>query len=391
MKKLLLGTTMLMGAVVLAGAAHADGAKATTTKTGGLSVGVGGFMDFQAGFASQDSAFETGAFSRQSRFQTDTEIHITVEGQADNGLKYGAVIELNADSSADGDADATSGNGSTGNADKSYLFLESSAGRLELGTNSPVTSTMQVSAASIAHGTGGIDGDFYDFVNIPAPFVTTQELPAAEASEGGHREDANKVSYYSPVFSGLQLGVSFTPDEGDTGTVAGSTGKLNGDNENVFDVGLSYSGNFSGVGVNSALVGEFGSSEAAATEDTSAWGLGLALDYMGFSVAGSYTDWSDSGLATGSTADTQHSWTAGAAYATGPFGVSVTYLDSTGSAGGVGSTDLDFKNLVVGADYTLAPGLVPYVEVSFFDTDDNVAGTADNNGNVVLVGAELTF
>lgn len=381
MKKLLLGTTMLMGAVVLAGAAHADGMKASSA-TGGLSVGVGGFMDFQAGFADQDSAFTAvGAGSRESRFQTDTEVHVTVEGQSDNGLKYGAVIELNADPSADGDADG-------GNADKTYLFLESSAGRVELGANAPVTTTMQVSAASVARATGGIDGDFYDFITLGAPFITTQELPAAEAGEGATREDSNKISYYSPVFSGLQLGVSYSPDEGDSGTVAGSTGKLNGDNENVFDLGLSYSGDLGGVGLNTALVGEFGENEVAGVEDTAAWGFGLALDYMGFSAAASYTDWADSGLATGALVDDQSAWTLGAAYETGPFGVSVTYLDSEGSNS---VTAQEFQNLVIGADYTLAPGLVPYVEVSFFDTDDNVVGTADNDGSVALVGAELTF
>jgi outer membrane protein OmpU len=248
---------------------------------------------------------------------------------------------------------------------------------------------MQVSAATIARATGGVDGDWYDFVNLTGGnFITTQELPAAEAAEGGVREDANKISYYTPVFSGFQLGVSYTPDEGDSGTIAGATGKNNGDNENVFDLGLSYSKDFNGLGVSSALVGEFGESETAGVEDTAAWSFGLALDYQGFSVAGSYTDWADSGLATGSTEDNQNAWTLGAAYETGPFGVSVTYLDSEGS-NGVASNDL--QNLVVGADYTLAPGLVPYVEVSFFDTDDNTAGTADNDGSVVLVGAELTF
>lgn len=385
MKKILLATSMLVGAVSFAGAANAGGmaaAPAAAPAASGLSVNVGGFIDFQAGFADQDSAYEVGANSRDAKFQNDTEIHFSVEGLADNGLKYGAVIELNADVSADADADG-------GNADKTYLFLESDAGRVEMGANSPVTTTMGVSAATIARATGGVDGDFYDFINLTGGnFITTQELPAAEAAEGGVREDANKISYYSPVFSGFQLGVSYTPDEGDSGTVAGATGSLNGDAENVFDLGLSYAGDFDGFGVSAAAIGEFGESEAAGIEDTAAWSFGLALDYMGFSVAGSYTDWADSGLATGSTEDSQSSWTLGAAYETGPFGVSVTYLDSEGS-NGVASQE--FQNLVVGADYTLAPGLVPYVEVSFFDTDDNVAGTADNDGSVILVGTELSF
>lgn len=370
MKTLLLGTTALMGAAVLATSAHAA-----------PSVSVGGFIDFQSGLSDQDSAFETGANSREWKFQNDTEVHVSVDGKADNGLKYGAVIELNADVSNDGDSDGT-------NADKTYIYLESSAGRVELGATAPVTTNQQVSAASIARATGGIDGDWYDFVNLSGGnFIITQELPAAHAAEGGTREDANKIAYYSPIFSGLQLGVSFAPDEGDSGTIAAATGENNGDVENSFGVGLTYSGQVSNINLDASLVGEFGESEVAGVEDTAAWGIGLALGFQNFSVAGSWTDWQDSGLAVGSAEDDQNTWTLGAAYETGPFGISLTYLES--QAGG--ATEQEFNNLSVGADYQLAPGLTPYVEVSFFDTDDNNAATADNDGSVVLVGAELNF
>jgi hypothetical protein len=401
MKKFLFGTTALISAATLSSAAFAGGmdtssaaggkmaSKSSSVAAGGLGVSVGGFIDFQAGFGDQDSAFETGVNSREAKFQNDTEIHISVDGKADNGLKYGAVIELNADVSGDGDADG-------GNADKTYIYLESTAGRVELGSTSTVTSNQQVSAASIARATGGIDGDWYDFANIGAAFIRTQELPAAESGEGSTREDSNKIAYYSPVFSGLQFGLSFAPDEGDSGTIAGATGEcttlagttcLVGDVENSWGVGLTYATQYENVDVNASIVGEFGSAEAAGVEDTSAWGIGLALGFQGFSIAGSWTDWADSGLATGTANDNQESWTLGAAYETGPFGVSVTYLES--EAGG--ATEQEFNNLVLGADYQLAPGLVPYVEVSFFDTDDNNVATTDNDGSVVLVGAELSF
>ena len=49
----------------------------------------------------------------------------------------------------------------------------------------------------------------------------------------------------------------------------------------------------------------------------------------------------------------------------------------------------------IGADYKLAPGLVPYVEVSFFEADDNVTDVAgaseDNEGTVFIVGTALNF
>ncbi len=369
MKKFLLGTSALIGAAAFAGSVHAAGPD----------VSVGGFIDFQAGFSDQDTAFETGANSREAKFRNDTEVHVNVEGKADNGLTYGATIEL--------EADVTAADGGEGlNADKTWIYLESSAGKLELGANAGAEHGLKVDASTIARATGGIDGDWYYFINTGGStgttnFIVTPDLPAQHAQ--GAREDANKITYYSPRFSGLQVGVSYTPDEGDVGTAAGWTGELNGDNENVFGLGANYEGTFSGVGVQLSATGAFGEQEVAGTEDLSAWQGGAVLSYRGFSLAGSYGDWTDSGLATGTTNDDQNFWTAGAAYETGPFGLSVTYLDSEAQSN-------DVTNLSVGADYQLAPGLSPYIEVSFFDLDENGTNT-DNDGTLVLVGTELNF
>ena len=381
MKKLLLGTTALIGAVAISTSAIAGGAahssKAASAAAGSnLNVTVGGFIDFQAGFADQDSAFETGANSREYKFQNDTEVHVNVSGQSDNGLKYGAVIELEADIS-----NASSNEGV--NADKTYIFVESKGGRVELGGNTGAENTLKVDAASIARATGGVDGDFYDFANLSgATFIIRPDLPSSHAL--GVSDDATKITYYTPSFNGAQVGISYTPDNGDAGSAAGFTGELNGDQENIFGLGLNYARDVDGVGVTASVTGEFGDAELAGTEDTSAWALGLGLDYQGYSLAGSWADWGESGLATGSINDDQQVWTLGAAYETGPFGVSLTYLDSE-------SQDREFTNLVLGADYALAPGLVPYVEVSFFETDDNNIATTDNDGSVVLIGAELNF
>ncbi len=364
MKKLLLGTTVLFGAAALATSAQAA-----------PSVTVGGFIDFQAGIADQDSAYKTGANSRDVKFQNDTEVHINVAGQSDTGLRYGAAIELEADVNADADGEGL-------NADKTYIYVENDEmGRVEAGNNTDAAAALKVDASSIAAATGGIDGDFYDFANL-AGYWAAPDLPTANAA--GVTEDATKITYYTPRMSGFQVGASYTPDQGNGGTASGFTSDTNGDFENVFNLGANYEGSYnSGLAVQASLTGEFGSSESAATEDLNAWALGTVLTYQGWSLAGSYADAGESGLAVGTNAD-QTFWTLGAAYETGPYGVSVTYLDSEANS-------LDFNNIVVGADYKLAPGLVPYVEVSFFGTDDNNVATTDNDGSVVLVGAELSF
>ncbi len=369
MKKFLLGTSALISAGLVAGSALAAGPN----------VSVGGFQDFQAGWVDQEAAFETGANSRDFKTRSDTEVHVNVNGKADNGLGYGAVVELEADVTA---AD----NGEGFNADKTYLFIESGMGRVELGSNTDAAEALQVSPGNFARATGGVDGDWYLFVNTGGvgggqAFILRTDLPTAHAK--GVTEDANKITYYSPRFSGFQFGVSFAPDQGDVGSATGFTGENNGDQEGVFNAGINYTGKYQNVGVQGSITGEWGSSETAATEDLNAYAAGLALNYMGFSFGGSYGDWQESTLPVAANQGDSQFWTLGAAYATGPYGISVTYLDAE-------RNNNDSNNLSVGADYKLAPGLVPYIEANFFELDQG-GTTVDNEGTVVLFGTQLNF
>lgn len=371
MKKVLLGTSALIGAGFIAASAQAASP----------SVSVGGFIDFQVGISDQD--LETGIHTRDTKFQNDTEVHVTVDGKTDSGLGYGAVIELEADIAADK-------NGEGVNADKTYLFLEGAFGRVEMGGNAGAEEALRVDASTFARAVGGIDGDWYLYANPGAgTYVLRPNLPTEHSittlgstGAGAAINDASKLTYYTPRYSGVQLGVSYTPDQGDGNLSGRLTGDTATDYEDVFGIGLHYEGQYDNVGISASATGEFGDHESAAMEDLEAYALGLNVSFAGFTVGGSYGDWQESGQATGSTADSDY-WTLGAAYEVGPFAASITYLNSE-------FTTSELDNISIGADYQLAPGLVPYVEVSFFDFD--LAGTTgDNDGTVVLLGTELSF
>jgi outer membrane protein OmpU len=358
MKKLLLGTTALIGAAALFGAdAFAAAPKVT----------LGGFVDFQAGVVDEDLDAGKSDFDAQN----DSELKVSVDGTSDHGLGYGAVVELEADVGLDADGEGL-------NADKTYLYMQGNWGRTEMGANWGVAKTMKVDASTFARATGGVDGDWYDFVTVPAAgFVQTPDLLLDMT---GATEDATKITYYTPRFSGIQLGASYIPDTGDTGQ-APFSGDVNlGDAENVFVLGANYQGQWNNWGVALSATGEFGESESAALEDLSTYALGGSVNVAGFTVGGSWADLGDSLNAANTESEF---WTAGATYAMGPFGVGLSYLDSE-------SGTSEFNNVVLGADYQLAAGLVPYVEVHFFEYD--AAGAAlDNDGTAVLLGSQLTF
>ena len=379
MKKFLLGTTAMIGAATLF---------ATAARAEGPAVTLGGFYNFQAGVVDQDSPYKTGANSSDFKFRNNTRVDVKVDGKADNGLGYGAVVQLQADVTADGD------NGGL-NADRTYLFLESNAGRLEAGSQVSPAKTMRVDASTFSHGTGGVDGDFYNFVNTGfankasgaygGGFITTPDLPldGGDASGANATENATKVIYYTPRVGGFQAGVSYAPDSGNRGTAAGFTTDSNaGQAQNVVDLGLNYTGQFDQVGVAASATGSFGDAEAAGTDDLRAYAAGINATFKGFTAGGSYGHTGDS-LQLSSATGGGKFWDAGLGYEAGPFGVSVSYIDTK-------LNDNKFTNTVVGADYKLAPGLVPYVEVNFFDLNPAAAGPS-NSGTAVLAGTQLTF
>ncbi len=374
MKKILLGTTGLISAAMLASAASAETPKVT----------VGGFIDFQAGFMSDD----LDAAQRSQGFRNDTEVSIRVDGKSDSGLGYGAVIDLEADVTADADGEGL-------NASRTYVYLNGDWGEFQLGSNQGAAATLAIDADNIAVATGGINGSWTYFANgTGTGYISTPELPAEHGSVvaiGGETTDNNnKITYYSPRFSGFQLGISYAPDLTDKGQTVTRIDTALGSAGDIFDLALNFEHTFDNMlDLGAAITGTFGDADAG-TEDLEAYNLGAMLGYKGFSVAASYGDWGDSLRANGLSNDDADYWTLGAAYEGGPFGISATYMDSDYEAGGAGTGSNDFDNLVIGADYKLAPGLTPYAEVSFYDYD--ALGTAaDNDGTVFILGTQLAF
>ncbi len=398
MKKILLGTTGLIGAALLASAASAETPKVT----------LGGFSDFQAGYVSQDlDATGIGA-PKDFSFRNDNEVSVHVDGKTDTGLGYGAVIDLEADTTPDADNQGV-------NAARTFTYLEGNWGRAELGGNKSAAATMRVDASSVAVATGGINGAWTYFVTNPAgtaDFISTSKLVTEHGATDTYGNEstynATKVTYYTPSFWGLQAGVSYTPGVSYDGTIGrgqsvatiGNTGY-----NDVIDAGLTWS-----TAIDKdwklGLAGTYETANAdvaGATFNTTtdSWNVGASLGYLGWQVAGSYGNWNNAALTstavatipgtpgTSATATGDGSyWTAGLGYDAGPVGLSATYLNSTLDA--VGGGNNDFSNLVFGADYKLAPGLTPYAEVSLFDAS-TAGAVANNNGTVVLVGTQIAF
>jgi len=387
MKSFLYATTAIIGLAVLAEPAAAQ-----------VTVTLGGAVRFNAAWIDDDEtvAERTAGGLREFEFNTNTEIVIRADGKADNGLTYGAYVEIEADQGGD------YGNGTA--ADEANIYVAGGWGRLELGDQDGVSDVYgSALSAPSGFGTGGWDGD-YGFFNARNGNVSTAAGNRAWATaatgntiantgpKAPDSGDSTKITYYTPNFAGFQAGVSYAPDVGgDTGsgqTVFRTEGARASD---WIEAGIRYSGAFAGATVNVGATADWAEG-ATGTEDTFAYQVGAQIGYAGFLIGGSYMNAADSGLAlAGAFRDDQEIWSAGVQYTAGPIVVGATYLTGEHEGLTTSAGNDEFTVINVGATYTIAPGLTTGLEAAFFESDAGDAGDVDNEGTVVLFNTRVAF
>ena len=187
MRKALMATSALAfaGAIAAAPASAADM----------LSVGVGGYMQQWFGYANRDDDGEDGGWDSQS----DSEVHVKGSLEADNGLKYTVHVELEGNQNADGASEI----------DESFVRVSGDFGQLEMGARDHALVRMHYGISDV--GVGLTSGDTQKW--IPGTYLET----AGHAYSGG---DDVKLNYISPRMNGIQVGVSYAPDQENENAVA---------------------------------------------------------------------------------------------------------------------------------------------------------------------------
>jgi len=387
MKKLLLGTTALVGASFAATAAMAA-----------PEVRIGGYMDFQYGFSSQDTdgfgpapGTPTVATERGFGFVTDTEILIRVSDTLDNGLKWAVKIEL--------EADADNANGSANdNGDEVSIVFSGSWGQLTLGNeDGPVDSKNYIGDASIS-GIGATGARGYRRWTDTRSFSNNMWVGGVDPQ---NTSDATKIMYYTPTIAGFQFGVSYTADSGDNGRARATDSKGSSDTyENWWEIGASYDVKVSNdLALGFTVAGSLADAEdQATTEDIKAWLVSAKAEFGGFTAAIAYGDDGKSGTVKSLTNKDTSGYGAGLKYTTGPYVVGVSYSHVTqGANAGTGSSSsstAEFTSDVytLGAQYTLGAGIVVYADTWYYTNDsDGVKTSSENSGIGMLIGTRATF
>ena len=371
MKKILLGTTAIAAAALYAQAAQAQ-----------ITVSLGGYTEFFGAYYDDDAANRT---SRE--FQIETEIVVRADGKADNGLLYGAKVELQHSTLA-----------SAVGTDEASVYLSGTWGRIELGDFDGAADTLAIYAPLV--GIEQIDGDGYDFLSATdatsgALFGAQPFFGLVKAPDSG---DATKVMYLTPRFAGIQAGVSYATQNGSEAQNVVALKSQTPSYKDFWEFGANYTGTFAGFSVAAGATATTGTGESRAAielEDFFAWQAGAQVGYAGFKFGGGYIDGDDFGADSASTAaGDATAWHLGASYTAGPFAVGLTYADAEGAKAGFTTYASDYKTYGGGVAYTIAPGLVLQGDFMYVDEDvvNLTTGTpASNEGYVAVVSTRLNF
>lgn len=423
MRKLLLGTTAVVGAALI-GATTASAQTAPTVR-------IGGYFDFSFGVIADDadrnlpaiataivgtspigatttlgSVGNRGSISRYD-FRADTEIHVIVEGKAANGLTYGVRIEMEMDAVGLGTA------GTTFTTDEMFATISGPAlGTVRLGDTDSAAGIMQVRPARYT-------GFTHSRVNWTNQGTGARYMFAA-LNDGA---DNTKIVYMSPQFAGFDFGLSWALNAGegerevrgvgiDPNTGNASLGNLQRgriDRENEFTGALRYRGTFGPVGVaagfafslaqapqNNVALGSI----AVRTDSPAAYSVGATVTFAGFNIGGEYTWGSFTGTSPGNTGTTQgfrdsNHYLLGASYTIAD--VTVTANFGRGEQARTATSTHTSRLYGLGAAYTLAPGWSAYAyfesirDNNFPTTVGGVMAGQRRNTNAFVVGTNLTF
>jgi outer membrane protein OmpU len=423
MKKLLMATTALAGAALVAGGASAQ----TTSASEPIKLTLGGYFQFYGAAGFQKVGPGTAGADRHNfDIFRESEIHFKGETRLDNGLIIGVQVELEGESSVD-------------QIDESYIWFQGDWGRVLLGSTNPAAYKLAVGYPTVDSNIDGQQPNYQMWAGSPAG----TGLPTGNGQVGdprlvaaGHPNpidnwvpntsgDSEKITYLSPRFAGFRGGISYTPDQTEGDQIGGEPAARGGAGSgftannnpktwnNLVSAAINYENKLGPLDIQAAVGWERGFLEGAAVQgagltgvtlkDRDAYQAGIDVGFAGFHVGGGYFV-DDNGIdATATGADAsgrQNTYGVGATYSLGPLTVGSTWLHSRRNREPVGQSE-KFDRILIGARYALGPGVDIRSSATYFDYKGALSDTAtvlgtspganNDNGWIFVLGTVLTF
>jgi len=350
MKKSLLATTALaaLGAVAVASPASAK-----------FEVAVGGFMEQWFGYSDNSNTAVPQADVMEQH--SDTEVHVFATQTLDNGLKFKATIEMEAEAG--------------GGIDEQYLAVDGSFGRIIIGNEDQAARLMHYNAGSNGIGMEESDGTGAWIAGSSGALSNTNTHVAVSS-------DDNNVTYFTPRINGFQVGVSYIPEQNDNDTRTPNSATPNRTNDanrdNSYAVAVNYVNSFENLNVALSAGYTDGGVNVAGSEH--AFTFGTRLGFGGFTLGFAYGEHDrDDG-----TAQNVNNFAVNLGYKAGPAGVSIGYTRGEDSP-----TDDKQDQIEIGGSYAIGPGVTAKSSLYYVERVNNGGTAAD--GVAIAGGLVLSF
>ena len=244
MRKVLLGCAAILTSATCYGSLSEAFAQTASSSLspGQVTVQLNGRVNWYAGVEAStlDNNSATGEKTSTTSFLGYLRLYPGFDGVAANGLHYGAAAEIRTNTSS-------TATGETLYVYQAYGYLGlPRLGQISFGQQNGPTTIFETGTFE-GFNDGGWNGDIEGLIPIAAnpvyPFPDT----------AGNDQASDKIVYLSPNFSGLQLGISFTPNQSaeNAGPVVTSspTPIVGGMPRNLIEIGGQYTKTFGAVGV----------------------------------------------------------------------------------------------------------------------------------------------
>ena len=376
MKRILLGSTALVGAASMAGSAQASD---------GIKLDVGGFFQVvYEGVFDNKGNHGFGAIRNTDRIEHNAEVWFKGETTLDNGLTVGAHVELEGENSGD-------------QIDKSFVYWSGGFGRVQIGTQDnaiggycilPPGATANFSAFSPnAWGSNDPVGSNAACIDVLG--------------------NSTSILYSTPNFGGFQLRAGYTPSNNAEDYTqqgvnnAGTPSNVNGTAHHSFAAyaTYSYAGNDWGVdwGGGGSWQAAFNEENKANAGPSAAYQTGLNFTFGNFGVGG-VMEYFDTGgndnnawVAGFGGSYTMDAWTVGIQGSHGHYngeGPALTFASDPG-----GSRNLD--RVILTGNYAMGPGVSLDAELGYTWFHDTGNGLDDSQRHYqavdAAIGSKFTF
>ena len=360
MKKILLGTSALLVAGMVSASANAAPVK----------LSVGGYANWYTGYVDANNNMDDYSHKAYNHVPVvgEVEVHFKGETTLQNGLKFGAVIEL---TSVNKDGDGA-------DEDQSYIYADTAAGRFAVGKMDSISKQLHKSSKDV----GLLDIQGSDVGKL-VPHARSVERISTDIRT---TDDEATIAYFSPKFFGFTVAASYSNVDSD------ATHNMEG-NDVAYSTVVAYNNTFGKVNLD-ADFGYTRYDKYHPLDGADSWleyqvNAGFRVGVAGFTVGGAYKYGNGKdGL------EDSHTFDAGVAYETGPYGVSLSYINENIETDILGKDDLKTQMLLASFGYEITDGVKTFASVAYVNQKGyyfDEGGNKKIDAYVIATGLGLTF